>query len=621
MFPNSTVPHSRNFAPPQHCRRWAAALRRRAWLGAVVVVVFITCITASTLEAADRYWDASAGEDNGVGGNATWSFQDDARWSTTETGDASLTSATATDAGIFQGTAGTIVLSGTPFTLASWTFNTTNYTFRTNNATTRELVGSFTLASNVNLNIGAATTTSNVTIQIDGSVNGGSGSSLTIQGKQSSSAAMRLLIGSPSDPTSNDNTISVPITINQTGAGMAGVVSNSSGNAISGTITNNSAGATMLGALASSDSLTVSGKITGSASVRFQTLAGTAASGDGTVMLSGTAGQNDYTGASVINMGSAGTVKLGVDNGLSTGSALQFGALSTSGNVGTLDMNGKNQSVKSLASVTTGTHAISNASATLSTLTINGSATTSYTGTLGASSANNVGLALAATNTGTLILSGTAANTYTGKTTVAAGLLALNKTGVNAIGSTGASGASAADTDLQITGGSVRLDASNQIADTTKLGLSGGTLNLNGNSEGAAGTNGLGALTLSATSTIDFGSGSSSVIQFAGLDGHTTGAILQITNWEGVPTGGSGDRLLFAGSSSAFKTLFADPADVTFNGIAGYSTVDYVGFYEVVPVPEPGTWAAGLLSFGALGYSQRRRLKGVVLLTGGTKAG
>src|SRR5205823_5822689 len=96
--------------------------------------------------------------------------------------------------------------------------------------------------------------------------------------------------------------------------------------------------------------------------------------------------------------------------------------------------------------------------------------------------------------------------------------------------------------------------ASNQIVNTAKVGLSGGTLNLNGNSEGTAtvsggtttsATAGVGALTLSATSIIDFGAGvNGNKLVFGGVGTHTSGQLLQITNWDGIPITGSGSEQL-----------------------------------------------------------------------------
>jgi hypothetical protein len=81
------------------------------------------------------------------------------------------------------------------------------------------------------------------------------------------------------------------------------------------------------------------------------------------------------------------------------------------------------------------------------------------------------------------------------------------------------------------------------------------------------------------------------------------GAILQITNWNGTAiTGGGTERLLFAGTTTDFTSLFAQ-SDVTFNGLAGYDAVQFGGYYEITAVPEPATWVGG-----APAFFQRRRL-------------
>jgi autotransporter-associated beta strand protein len=212
---------------------------------------------------------------------------------------------------------------------------------------------------------------------------------------------------------------------------------------------------------------------------------------------------------------------------------------------------------------------------------------------------------------GFLRFSGSAANTYTGLTAVEQGRLELKKT----------AGVTAVAGDLKIGTGTVsnthsaevNLGASNQIANTSAVELAGGVLYMNGFSEGAAGVTGVGALTLTANSTIDFGSFGAidSVIQFAGVGMHTAGALLQVTNWSGnTAGGGSGDRLLFAGVSDEFRMVYGQ-SEVLFNGASGYGFMDYGSYYEIfgmTPVPEPSTWAAGFLTVAALGYTQRKRI-------------
>jgi hypothetical protein len=160
--------------------------------------------------------------------------------------------------------------------LASWTFNTTDYILTPIDNNARSVTGSFSLGTNVNLNFGVATTTGDRILNINGSISGNSGSSITIQGSQTSANAMRLVLDTPND------TISVPIIVNMNGAGIGGVVANSTGELISGTISNNSAGATILGATTASD-LTVTGKISGTGALRFQAQKGDGSSGAGTV--------------------------------------------------------------------------------------------------------------------------------------------------------------------------------------------------------------------------------------------------------------------------------------------------------------------------------------------------
>ena len=81
-------------------------------------------------------------------------------------------------------------------------------------------------------------------------------------------------------------------------------------------------------------------------------------------------------------------------------------------------------------------------------------------------------------------------------------------------------------------------------------------------------------------------------------------------------TGGRGDRLLFSGLATDFTTAFGQ-TDVSFNGVTGYVVDQFLGFYEVtaVPVPEPSTWIAAALALGAIGFSQRKRVRACASFT------
>ena len=116
------------------------------------------------------------------------------------------------------------------------------------------------------------------------------------------------------------------------------------------------------------------------------------------------------------------------------------------------------------------------------------------------------------TTTGAVVLA--ASNTYTGTTTVASGTL--------------------------------RLAASDRIADASALRLLSGTFATAGFSET------LGTLDVDGAAVIDFGSGSS-VVRFAASAGQTWDGTVAIRNWSGSKSGGGTDQL-FVGTSAAGLT-------------------------------------------------------------------
>jgi hypothetical protein len=101
------------------------------------------------------------------------------------------------------------------------------------------------------------------------------------------------------------------------------------------------------------------------------------------------------------------------------------------------------------------------------------------------------------------------------------------------------------------------------------------------------------------------------VLAFANSSAQAWTGTLTILNWTGTPfTGGGTDQLFFGTDSSGLtdsqlsQIAFYSDAGDTFLGVGGYG-----GDGEVVPVPEPSTWIAGALLFGAIGFSQRRRMR------------
>jgi hypothetical protein len=205
---------------------------------------------------------------------------------------------------------------------------------------------------------------------------------------------------------------------------------------------------------------------------------------------------------------------------------------------------------------------------------------------------------------GTTTLAG--ANTNSHATNVTAGTLVV-------------SGSLSGTTQVNVTGGALQLGASNAINSAAAVNLGGGAFETGGFSQGDAATVGLGALTVSANSVIDFGGGSGSVLMFAGVGSHPAGT-LSIENWNGTPDqagGASSDRFLFDGNSAdllTFEGLYAQ-SDVSFDGVQGYDAiqVDPAHFEIVAAVPEPSSaallGASGLLALA--GFRRRRRRIGV----------
>ncbi|MEO7933115.1 MAG: autotransporter-associated beta strand repeat-containing protein [Chthoniobacterales bacterium] len=257
-------------------------------------------------------------------------------------------------------------------------------------------------------------------------------------------------------------------------------------------------------------------------------------------------------------------------------------------------------------------------SATTSTISVGALGTsTTFSGTM---KDNGTGI-IALTKVGSGMLTLTGANAYTGTTTVSGGT--LNAAAANALQSTSAITVS--------TGGTLLISnnaSTNHVNNSATINLNGGTLAIDPAQEGVAATKtggtvtgtstvGLGALTLSANSTLDFDSASNgNLLVFAtGFTDAGNAFKLNITNWTNANFNGTtnsgqstDDRLVFNQDMSSFITA----GDITFDGSAvGVTQIQLdSGFYEigVAPVPEPSTWVGAGLITGLAGWSQRRRL-------------
>jgi autotransporter-associated beta strand protein len=199
----------------------------------------------------------------------------------------------------------------------------------------------------------------------------------------------------------------------------------------------------------------------------------------------------------------------------------------------------------------------------------------------------------------------THSTTYQGATTINSGT--LNAATFNALGGTSGITVNAGGT-LLLSG-----TTANRINDSAEITLNGGRFNSAGLTEGGASAPGMGALTLLSSSIIDLGN-AASLLAFANSSAETWAGTLSIHNWTGTIGNGNGTDQLYFGSDSTGLTgtqlsqiLFFSDGGTTLLGSG-----QILGDGEVVPVPEPTTWAAGALAFGAIAFLQRRRFRGLL---------
>ena len=197
------------------------------------------------------------------------------------------------------------------------------------------------------------------------------------------------------------------------------------------------------------------------------------------------------------------------------------------------------------------------------------------------------------TGAGTVTLSGASANTFTGMTTVSAGTLQLSKS-LNTAAIAGNITVGNGTTDSSV---KLLLSASGQVANTSEVTLSGGTIMRGGNVSEV-----FGSLNVTQASFLDFGAANAAgTLTFDGA--YTASALLTVQSF--LP----GNKLQFAsGFDANLLPTGGNLSNANFAFSNGFTTGTEEGFFTITAIPEPSTYlaAAGLL--GLMLWPSRKRL-------------
>ncbi len=453
---------------------------------------------------------------------------------------------------------GTLSINGTNtpgINPTSLTVKTNNDVITPNSATAVSLSGNVVVGSGAAVNLGLndpAATALRTLVLTGSSITGFSGSTLTISGAQTSSTSVYSWVElQPASGTSPFST-SVPVIMNATGGGYVDLSYNAG---ITGTYTlsggvqiaNNNTGSIVLGAT-NGYTLAVNGITCGNNTNVSPVIISNkpAGSGSGSFTFEGT---SNYHGPTTL--ASAGTVQCATGSVVSPNSVYTFGP---SGQGPIFDLNGTNQTMAGLASVSGATGKITNSQTTgNSQLTINLATgiTNSYSLPITNGAGSTVSLVLNGADNTTALTLGSVANTFTGG-------LTLNANGKLITGVAGA------------------------LISGLPVTLNGGTL-ATGSATGPGYTNSVAALTVSGTGgTIAFAGGTTGhTLTFSSASGISATSPLNITGWSGT-SGNSGGafntsgKLVINGSLSSTEL-----ANINFAGF-GTGALQITG-NEIVP--------------------------------------
>ncbi|MFN8309029.1 MAG: lamin tail domain-containing protein [Chitinophagales bacterium] len=484
-------------------------------------------ITATPFQSK-YFWNGGNTSANPANGG-TGAFGTANAWRSPTANGAATTFGSGLDA-VFAGTAGTVTIDGN-YTSTNFDFQTSGYTLATSDNTTRTLTGPISLGSTSQLTFGinASNTTANGgTLNLNG-ISGSGTSAVVLTANAPALSANRINLAVA------NGSVTVPTTINGTGSGNAGYVATATGITISGNISNNSSNNTCIGATSGND-ITVNSIISGSGNLQF---AAGNSGGAGTVTL---LKQNTYTGATQFNLALSGTVKLGINNAIPTGSNVVMSYSSSNG--GSLDLNGFDQTIGSITSnILGGTSSITNSAVGTGTnvLTISGSSAPAALD-LAIKDGSTKKIALVRSGSGTTVLSG--ANTYTGTTTVSSGRLIINGSSV---------AASSAAVNGGYFGGSGTFNGSVTVAAGATISAAGTNT---GNSTGLLTT---GALTLNSDAIY----------------------VWDINNWSGTAGTSNGWDKISSNAAITINATSSNPIVIDITGLTATNNVGVVPNYSI----------------------------------------
>lgn len=325
----------------------------------------------------NKYWDVAAGAGNGVGGTGTWGTT----FSTTATGDATLTTASSSDNVFFQGTAGTVTLAASQ-SVSAMTFEVAGYTVATSGTGSRTLTGGMTLTNSVTFSpiataelilpsvisgAGGITKSGAGTLTFSGAAN-------TYTGKTTINAGFIAASGESHFGGNPGSFVADQITLNDGGIATTSNINFDSNRGI----TLGGSGGTFQ--VNSGHILKLTNVVTGSGSLTK--------TGDGTLRLDVNSGTHTYTGATIVN---AGTLQLERDNDIPDGSNMTLGTASfktgrSSDNSGREEVLGTlNVSGNATIELGTGNHSLKFANSSSVTWSGSSLTITGWSGTCGGS--------------------------------------------------------------------------------------------------------------------------------------------------------------------------------------------------------------------------------------------